>query len=132
MTVGMSSATATGYLNATFNATAYSVAEVWVQLHTADPGAAGTANVATETDRVQLSMGSVSTGGGFASISNDAELVWNDVAGAEDFTHLSLHSAATDGTFLGSGPMTANAVSIGDDFVIPVGDIDVTLPIATT
>lgn len=127
MAVGMSAATADDVLDAIFNATAYSVAEVWVQLHVGDPGANGTANVATETTRVQLSMGSASGG----AISNDADLTWEDVAGAEDYTHITLWTASSAGTFIGSGSMTANAVSVGDDFVIPTGDLDVSLTVAS-
>lgn len=99
----------------------------WVQLHTGAPGAAGTANVASETDRVQVTWGSVSAG----AASNSAQVQWTGVAAAEDYTHYSVWSASTAGTFGFSGTVTANAVASGDTFTIPTGDLDVSLPLAS-
>jgi hypothetical protein len=95
----------------------------WVQLHTGDPGANGTANVATETDRVQATWGSAASG----TISNSAQLQWTNVAGTEDFTHFTVWTASSAGTFGFSGTVTANAVTAGDTFTIPTGDLDVSL-----
>ena len=53
------------------------------------------------------------------------------IAGTEDYTHFSAWTASTAGTFLFSGTITANAVTIGDTFTIPVGDLDVSLAIAS-
>lgn len=100
----------------------------WAQLHTADPGAAGTTAVATETDRIQVTWtASVTT----QAMANTNLLEWLSVAGSEDYTHISLWTASTSGTFGMSGTITANAVTIGDTFQIPIGDLDVTLPVAT-
>lgn len=126
MAVGMSTAVATGLLNAVFNATAYSVTEVWVQLHVGDPGAAGTANPALETDRQQLSCAAASG----ATITSDAALTWTSVTGSEDPTHWSLWTASAAGTFLGSGTITSAAYAAGNTFTIPAGDWDLNLTVA--
>lgn len=129
MAVGLAAATANAILNALCRSTAWTEPdENWVQLHTGDPGAAGTANVATETDRIQATFGTNASGG---AISNTAALTWTGVADSEDYTHFSVWTASTAGTFLYSGTVTANAVTTGDDFVIPIGDLDVSLAVAS-
>jgi hypothetical protein len=127
MATGMSAALANELLDALCNADAYSAPAVHIQLHVGDPGAAGTSNVATETDRVQASFSAAASG----AITNDAALEWTGVAGAEDYTYYSAWTAAAAGTFLFSGVMTANAVLAGDTFRIPVGDLDLSFPIAS-
>lgn len=99
----------------------------WVQLHVGAPGAAGTSNVATETDRTQATWASASGG----TKSNSANLVWSAVAGAEDYTHFTVWTASSAGTFGFSGTVTANAVAAGDTFTIPTGDLDVSLTLAS-
>jgi hypothetical protein len=99
----------------------------WAQLHVGDPGANGTANVAVETDRVQVTWGVVAAG----AVSNSAQVQWTNVAGTEDYTHISLWTASSAGTFGFSGTVTANAVTAGDTFTIPIGDLDVSLVLAT-
>lgn len=130
MAVGLSAALANEINNALFRNSALTLlpnGAVWVKLHVGDPGAAGTANPAVETDRVQGTFGTNSASG---LISNTAALTWAAVAGAEDYTHFSAWTASTGGTFLFSGTITANAVLVGDDFVIPIGDLDFQLGIA--
>ncbi len=129
MAVGLAAATANAILNALCRSTAWTEPnEVWVKLHTGDPGAAGTSNAATETDRIQATFGTNASSG---AISNTAALTWTAVAGSEDFTHFSAWDASTSGNFLFSGTITANAVTTGDDFEIPIGDLDVQLSIAS-
>lgn len=99
----------------------------WIKLHTGDPGAAGTSNAATETTRKQASWGSASSG----AASNSGDLDWTNVAGTEDYTHFSAWTASTAGTFGFSGTITANAVTAGDNFTIPAGDLDVSLTLAS-
>lgn len=99
----------------------------YVQLHTAEPGAAGGTAIATETTRQQASLGAAAGG----AISNDADIAWTTVAGSEDYTHFSLWSASTGGTFLWSGTVTANAVTAGDNFTIASGDLDLTIGVAS-
>ena len=112
-------------LNALCKNTSYANAAVWVQLHTGDPGAAGTANIAGETDRTQATFGSVASGG---AISNTVAIAWTSVASSETYTHSSIWSASTAGTFLGSGSLTqSKTVNAGDNFSIPIGDLDITI-----
>lgn len=129
MAVGLAAATANAILNALCRSTAWTEpTEVHVQLHVGDPGAAGTANAATETTRQQATFGTNASGG---TISNTSAVSWTSVAGTEDCTHFSAWDAATDGNFLFSGTITANAVTTGDDFSLPIGDLDVSLDIAS-
>lgn len=99
----------------------------WVKLHVGAPGSAGTANPATETTRKQATYGSASGG----AASNSGALTWTAVAGSEDYTHFTAWSASTAGNFGFSGLVTANAVTAGDTFTVPIGDLDVTLTLAS-
>lgn len=127
MAVGISSYMATAWLDAMGNNTSFAVAQVYIQLHTGDPGAAGTTLVATETTRQSVSFGAGSGG----AISNDAAITWTNISGSEDATHFSLWDAASAGNYLGSGTITANAYTAGDTYTIPSGDLDITLTIAS-
>lgn len=125
MSTGPSTATANAVLNAIGNATAYSIATPYIQLHTADPGAAGTTSIAGNATRKSVSFGAASGG----AMSNDAAISWTtgEVDTSEDYTHWSLWDAAAAGNFIMSGTMTANAVIVGDEFIIPIGDLDLTI-----
>jgi hypothetical protein len=127
MAEGISSYAATATLNAICNNTSFAVATPYLKLHIGAPGAAGTANPATETTRKLVSFGAGSSG----AISNDADIVWTNIAGGEDATHWSLWDASTGGNFLGSGTISANAYTAGDTYTIPTGDLDITMPIAS-
>jgi hypothetical protein len=128
MAVGWAPGIANAILDALCRSVAWSEPDaVWVKLHVGDPGAAGTANAAVETDRIQGTFGSAAAGG---AISNTAALTWPGVGGTEDYTHFSAWTASSAGTFLFSGLITANAVVINDDFTIPIGDLDVSLAVA--
>lgn len=100
----------------------------WVKLHVGDPGANGTANPAVETDRVQAVFATAAAAGTF---SNTTALQWTSVAGTEDYTHFSVWTASTAGTFGWSGTITANPVTIGDTFTVAVGALSATLPVAS-
>lgn len=129
MAVGLSVATANAFLDALGNGVNYTAdPAIWVQLHTADPGAAGTTAIAGNATRKLVSFGAPAGG----VMSNDTAITWTtgEVDTAEDYTHLTLWSLAAAGTFRGSGLMTANAVLIGDEFVIPIGDLDLSFPVA--
>lgn len=116
---------ANSWLDAVFRNTSYSEAAVWVQLHTGDPGSAGTSNVATETDRVQGTFGSAATS---RAISNTAVIEWTGVAASETYTWVSLWDASTNGNFLGRDDLSSSAaVTAGDTFRIPIGDLDLTI-----
>lgn len=99
----------------------------WVKLHTGLPGSAGTSNPATETTRKQATFASASGG----SVATSADLVWTSVAGSETYTHFSMWTASTNGSFGGSGAVTANAVTAGDTFTIPSGSLVLSLTLAS-
>lgn len=129
MATGLASAQAAGILDALGNATNYTAPTAfWIQLHTADPGAAGTTAIAGNATRKQVSFGAASGG----AIANDVAVSWTagEVDSSEDYTHWSAWTASSAGTFICSGTMTANAVVIGDTFTIPIGDLDLTLTVA--
>lgn len=133
MTVGLSVAIANDILDALCKNAALStipVSAFWVQLHTGDPGSAGTANVAGNDTRKQGTFGTVASGG---AIANTAALSWStsEVDTSEDYTHFSAWSAAGAGTFLMSGLITSNPVIVGDQFTLAIGDLDLVLSIAS-
>jgi hypothetical protein len=63
-------------------------------------------------------------------MATSAALTWTNVAGAEDHSHFSAWSASTGGTFLFSGIINANAVSIGDTFDIAAGGLTASFAVA--
>jgi UDP-N-acetylglucosamine enolpyruvyl transferase len=127
MALGASSYAATAVLDAIGNNTSFVVATPYIKLHTGDPGAAGTANAATETTRKLVSFGAAAAG----AISNDADITWSGIAGSQDATHFTIWDHITAGNFIMSGAITANAFTAGDTYVIPSGDLDLSIPIAS-
>lgn len=127
MATGFASATADSILNGFGNAIAYTGAStLFVKLHTGSPGAAGTSNAAGNTTRQALSYGSSSGG----TMTNDTALTWTSVSTSETYTFFSVWDAASAGTFLGSGTVTANAVTAGDTFTIAIAGLTTTLSVA--
>jgi hypothetical protein len=115
---------ANSWLDAVGNATSYSEAAVYVQLHTGDPGSAGTSNVAGETDRVQASFSAAAS----RAMTNDAAIEWTNVSNTETYTWISLWDASSGGNFLGRDDLSSSAaVTAGDTFRIPTGDLDLTV-----
>jgi hypothetical protein len=116
---------ANSWLDALARGTAYDNDEVWVKLHLGDPGAAGTSNPAAETTRQQVTFGAAASS---RAISNTAAVEWTNVSNTETYTHVSLWSASTAGTFLGRDDLSSSAaVTAGDTFRIPIGDLDLTI-----
>ena len=129
MALGLASGEAAKILDALGNATNYTAPTAfWIQLHTADPGAAGTTAIAGNATRKQVSFGAASGG----AIANDTAVSWTtgEVDTTEDYTHWSAWTLVSAGTFICSGTVTANAVVVGDTFTIPIGDLDLTLSVA--
>jgi hypothetical protein len=127
MAVGMSSYLANKVLDAMCNNTSLAVTSVYIKLHIGDPGSAGTANAAAETTRKLVSFGVAASG----AVSNDAQIQWTSVTGSEDYTHYSAWDALSSGNFLWSGTVTSDAVTAGDMFTIPVGDLDLNITLAS-
>lgn len=132
MALGLSATIATDFLEWIFNASAMATTptNIYIALHAGDPGASGTANVAGNATRKDLTSSMATASGG--AITNNAAITWTagEVDTSEDYTHWSLHDHISAGNFLLSGTMTANAVTTGDEFTIPIGDLDVTLSTA--
>jgi hypothetical protein len=120
-----SEAVRNSWLDALARNTSYANATVYVKLHIGDPGAAGTTNAAANTTRQQATFGAAASGG---AISTPAAVEWTSVPNTETYSHVSLWSASTGGTFLGSDDLSSTAaVTAGDTFRIPTGDLDLTL-----
>lgn len=129
MALGLSAAEANSLLTSHTGGTAHTPpAAYWIKLHTADPGAAGANAPAANTTRKQVTWSAAS--GGVRS--NSVALTWTtgEVTTSEDYSHWSAWTASTAGTFLASGLITANAVTAGDEFTIPIGDLDLSLTVA--
>ena len=127
MSVGASAYLCNAWLNAVGNATSFSVATVYIKLHTGDPGSAGTSNAATETTRKSVSFAAASAG----SMASDADITWTNIAGSQDATHFTAWDASTSGNFLFSGTITANAYTAGDTYTISSGNLTTSLTVAS-
>lgn len=99
----------------TLGGTAFSVANVYLQLHTGDAGEDGTNNLAGETSRQQVTFGSASSG----SIVSTGTVTWTSLSTAETLSHWSAWDASTAGNCLWTGALSGSAtVAIGDTFQI--------------
>ncbi len=85
---------------------------VYVKLHTGDPGAAGTANASAETTRKQITWSAAASG----SKSMSGTLSWTSwAAGTETISHISIWDNSTAGNVLWSGQLSSNkTVNNGD------------------
>jgi hypothetical protein len=119
MTVGFAAATLNGWLDTirTGGSSYSAVTTLYVQLHTADPGAAGTTAVsAGSTTRVAVSQTSPSAGSMGITGTNPS---WTNGGTSETITHISLWSASTAGTFKYSVALTASkAWASGDTLTL--------------
>ena len=96
-----------------------------MKLHLGDPGSAGTTNPAVETTRQQATFGSAAAS---RAISNTVAIEWTNVSTTETYTWVSLWTASSGGTFLGRDDLSSSAaVTAGDTFRIPIGDLDLTI-----
>jgi len=127
MAHGLSAYLCNSWLDALANNTSYAVAQVYIKLHTGDPGAAGTANAATETTRKAASFGAASAG----AITSDADISWTNISGSQDATHFTAWDSLTAGNFLFSGTITANPYTAGDTYTISSGNLSASLTVAS-
>ena len=98
-----------------FRNTSFAVANVYVKLHTGDPGEAGTSNAAAETTRKLISFSAASGG----SMSSSATVEWTNVSTTETYSHFSLWDNASAGNCLWTGALSSSAaVTAGDTFQI--------------
>jgi hypothetical protein len=88
---------------------------VYIKLHTADAGEAGTSSAASETTRKVAAWATASS----SSIATSATLEWTNVAATETYTHWSMWDASTAGNCLWTGALSSSAaVTAGDTFQI--------------
>jgi hypothetical protein len=125
MTVGISTVnTANAFLNVfrgggngvTFTAPS----TLYVQLHTGDPGSAGTSNVSSNTTRVAITFAAAASGS-MASNNTPSWATWAGTNG-EVVSHISIWSASTSGTFYLSAALTASkTMGTGDTLNLTSG-----------
>lgn len=127
MAHGLSAYLCNAWLDALGNNTSYAVTQVYIKLHTGDPGANGTANAATETTRKSVSFGVASAG----AITSDADITWTNIAGSQDASHFTAWDSLTTGNFLFSGNITANPYTAGDTYTISSGNLSASLTVAS-
>ena len=111
------------------------LSNVYVSLHTADPGEAGSTGDATASivggagNRVGIAaanLGSVTTasGGGFQITNSSVCQITNNAANSSGITvtHFGIWDAASSGNFLASGTLTTNVdVQLGDTVQFNIG-----------
>lgn len=132
MTVGLSAAnTANPWLNVlrgTSAATFTAVTTLFVQLHTGDPGSAGTSNVSSTTTRQAVNFSAAASGS--QSITGTTQ--WTNWAGTngEVVTHISVWGASSAGTFYYSAALSASkTLNTGDTLTLTTLTVSLT-PIA--
>lgn len=102
-----------------------STTTVYLQIHTGDPGAAGTSNVAVgSTTRSAVNHNSPSSGSMTITGTNPS---YTNGGTSETITHVSAWTATTAGTFLYSGALSASkAWSSGDTLTITTSTVSIT------
>ncbi len=122
MADGLSTANADAALTTIVSSWAYE------QLHTGDPGTAGTANLSSVTTREAVTWGTPAAG----SVAASDTPTWTSWAGTngEVVTDTSGWSAATAGTFEGSMPLSASVtMDTGDSLELTA--ISISIPTAS-
>lgn len=121
MTAGLAPSLVSGWFN-TLRTTgnggaAYSaVAGTYLQLHTGDPGSAGTSNVSVGSTTRNSFVFSSSSSGSALSLGTPPS-AWTNGGTSETLTHVSVWTASSAGTFLFSVALTASkAWASGDQF----------------
>lgn len=106
MSLGLSVAHATGYLNVKRNTTYTGIAAVYLQLHTdvGEPGAAGTSNVSAIGVRNLVTFGAP-TGSGPVTMAGTVPNF--TMTATENIKYFTLWTASSGGTFLESGQFAA-------------------------
>lgn len=99
-----------------------------VALYTSNPGPTNTGAEVTGGSYARQAV-TLSTASG-AATTNTNELVFTGLPGGT-ITHWAIFDADTGGSFLSYGALTTNAVTeTGDDFIIPIGDIDLSMTVS--
>jgi hypothetical protein len=112
MTAGLSAANLANKWLDMLAGTAFTApAAFYVQLHTADPGSAGTNAVSGVTTRQVVSW---SAAAGGSKSQSGSPTAWS-MTGTETITHVSFWSASSSGTFLGSAALAVSRSVINGD-----------------
>jgi hypothetical protein len=130
MPIGLALGIAQAMLNALCRNVAWTQpAGFFIKLHTADPGAAGATAAFGDATRQSATFAAAD---GTGNITTSADVNWTNLSAAGTITHVSIWSASSAGTFLGSDDLaTARTVAIGDNFTILAGQATLSLaPIA--
>ena len=117
MTVGLSTTNlANKWLNLLRGVAFTAPTALYVELHTADPGAAGTTGVsAGSTTRVAVTFAAAASGA--LALSNSPQ--WTNGGTSETITHIAVYDAATAGNFLFSAQLSASkAWASGDTLTL--------------
>ena len=113
MTVGLSAANTANKLLETIgrSGTTFTAGSLYVKLHTADPGSAGTTAASAVTTRYACTFSAASAGS--MSLSSMGG-TWSMTA-TETISHISLWDASTAGNFLWSVALTASKSVVSGD-----------------
>lgn len=122
---GIPTAEATSLLAAVFNGSTYTGdSALYVQLHTADPGTAGTSSVASNSTRKQITFASAASG----QVASNNAPQWTSVSTSETYAYISIWSALTGGSCRWSGPLNSSqSVTAGDTYTLTSGQVTVSL-----
>lgn len=103
--------------------------DLWLAVNTGDPGKTGD-NEATGLDRILLdsdtawSVFADYTESAGRMVTNASDLLFGESTVAETYTHASLWSAETEGTYRGGAELLNPVeVAIGETLTIPAGDL---------
>lgn len=114
MTAGLSAANlANKWLDMLGGSAFTAPTQFWVQLHTGDPGSAGTANQSAVTTRQQVTWSAASGGSKSQSASPTA---WTMTA-TETIAYVSFWDASTSGNFLDSAAVTTSRSVVNGDTI---------------
>lgn len=102
MTAGLAASHANSILNVLRNTSYTGIATPFIQLHTGDPGAAGTTSISGQTTRNAVTWNAPS--GGSMTLATLGTWTMNT---GETITHISIWTASTAGTFVDAMPLTA-------------------------
>lgn len=110
MTVGLAAARANSALNVYRNNAYAAITQVYVKLHTGDPGASAASNASAVTTRSAVNFSAPSGG----SMAKSNTPTWS-MTSTETISHISLWDASSAGNFLESIALSASkAVANGD------------------
>lgn len=103
-------------------------AQVYVSLHSADPGETGASELAVANGYARQAS-DFDAAGADGATANSAPVVFTNTGVAwSAATHFGLWDAATAGNFLGGNALTASkTIGAGDTGTFATGDLDVTL-----